>query len=90
MGHPAQGMNFVPLITAFQQSKPDCVKILLEAGADPLEPTHYGGASTLPLARWNFSNLQEVTESDRECMRLLEEAVKDDPRVAWLGAEIEE
>jgi hypothetical protein len=83
-GHPGGGINLVPLATAAMRGNNDAVKLLLEAGADPLEPTHYGGASTLQQARWNCANL-EVGKNEKACLKLLENAVRNDPRVAWLA-----
>ena len=89
-GHAFNSMNYVPLITAVNKANPKAVRLLLAAGADPLEPTHYGGASTLQQSRFNFAGNPDGTEDEKACLRLLEGAVKNDPRVAWLAPKLED
>jgi len=89
-GHAFNGMNFAPLITAVHKPNPIAVRLLLAAGADPLEPTHYGGASTLQQSRFNFSGNPDATDDEKTCLKLLEKAVKNDPRVAWLAPALDD
>jgi len=84
-GHAAIAINLVPLAAAATRGNKNAVKLLLEAGADPLEPSHYGGTSTLKQARFIFAGNPDATEEDKACMKLLEKAVKNDPRVSWLA-----
>jgi hypothetical protein len=84
-GHASNGINFSALIGEALNSNPLSVEILLKAGADPLEPTHYGGATTLEHVRWTVEESgTTVDPALAKCLELLEAAAAGDPRSAWM------
>ena len=84
-GHASNGINFSALIGEALYSNPGSVDILLKAGADPLEPTHYGGATTLEHIRWTVEEGGTAVDPALfKCLELLEAAAAGDPRTAWM------
>ena len=78
-GRYLNGLCLVPLATAVNSYNLVAVRLLLKHGADPLQPSHYGGATPAECA-WQQVNISVGGEAAKEILALFEAQLgKDHP-----------
>ena len=78
-GRYINGLCLVPLATAVYKDNLVAVRLLLKHGADPLQPSHYGGATPAECA-WQQVNISESGGAAKEILAIFEAKLgKDHP-----------